>query len=153
MWQRQMIRLAAATAVSAMAGGLGMATADAAAVHAGHFTPSIPAASWTKQATQPQASSANGPALAVFDGRLYAAWTGRTTNKLFYASYNGHTWTKQATEPQASSGSAPALAVFDGRLYAAWTGRTTNKLFYASYNGHTWTKQATEPQAKTGSSP
>ena len=123
MWRQRITALAAGVAAIGTAGTFAMAAANA-----------TTAPSWTKQATEPQALTANGPALAVFDGRLYAAWTGLTTNKVFYASFNGKKWTKQATEPQASSANGPALTVFDGRLYAAWSGRTTNKVFYADYN-------------------
>ena len=79
MWKRQMIRLATGVAVVSTVAGLGVASANAAAAKA---------PSWSKQATEPQAQSGNGPALTVFDGRLYAAWTGLITNKLFYADYS-----------------------------------------------------------------
>jgi hypothetical protein len=50
------------------------------------FYESFSGAKWSAQASVPKASTVASPGLAAFQGRLYAAWAGRVTNKLFYSS-------------------------------------------------------------------
>ena len=107
----------------------------------------IAAHRWTHPATQPQALTVQSPALAVFKGKLYAAWNGQTGDRIWYSAYNGSSWSGQQTVGWAGghalTGKAPALAVLDGHLYAAWTGATGDKIWYSSYNGTRWSVQHT----------
>jgi hypothetical protein len=102
---------------------------------------------WTAQATQPQAGTNQSPALAYFNGKLYAAWTGTSGNAVFYSAFNGKTWSSQATISggwgQALTNEPPALIAANGALYAAWAGQTLGDIFYSAFNGTTWSAQAT----------
>ena len=41
-----------------------------------------------------------GPALAVFNNRLYAMWKGMNDDqRLWFSSFDGHSWASQATIP------------------------------------------------------
>jgi hypothetical protein len=132
MRKRQIIRLAAATAAVGTIGGLGTTAASAAAVPGGAVArPAVAATSWTPGSAVPGATTTDGPALAIFGTKLYAAWTGPNTDKVFYESFNGK-WSASASVPQSSTVASPALAAFHGRLYAVWAGRLTNGLFYSS---------------------
>jgi len=50
------------------------------------FYESFNGSKWSAQASVPKASAVASPALAAFQGRLYAAWEGRATDKLFYSA-------------------------------------------------------------------
>lgn len=88
-----------------------------------------------------------GPAAAYYQGDLYVAWKGATTDHVGYAAYNGSSWAPQQTVSgswgTALTTSTPALAVYDGDLYAAWTGANGNDIYYSAYNGSAWTAQQT----------
>lgn len=110
--------------------------------------------SWTSYTAIPGALT-NGytPALASFDGYLYAAWVGQSSPyHIYYARFNGSTWSAHSTIPSALTTryTEPSLAVYEGDLYAAWTGQSSPyNLWFAGFNGSTWTGQTEVPQAAT----
>ena len=95
----------------------------------------------------PSAASSSGPAIAVFNGKLYAAWKGSGTDfGLSYAPFDGSTWSAQARIPNVASSAGPSLAVFGNKLYAAWKGNNTDqRLWYVSFDGSKWSAQAQIP--------
>jgi hypothetical protein len=128
--------------------------------------------SWTAATAIPTAETGGQPALAVFKGKLYAAWLGATTGQIFYSAFNGTKWTAQATVPSAltaaykafrdskwslpnsiTGGSAgyngQALAVFDKMLYAAWPSLSTSDVSYAAFDGIGWTATSSIPSSPT----
>ncbi len=75
------------------------------------------------------ARPADLPQLAVFDGKLYAAWRefNGTASQIRLRAYDGSKWTwadggtgRGINYDSSKSGYVPALAVFNGKLYAAW---------------------------------
>jgi serine protease len=101
---------------------------------------------WSSQSTHPQAGTNTSPALAYYNGELYAAWEGTSGNAIFYSAYNGTKWTPQATISgtwgEALTSDPPALAVANGVLYAAWTGKGAGNVYYSSFKGKSWSAQA-----------
>ena len=91
------------------------------------------------------ALTSNPPALAVYDGNLYAAWTDATGSEIWYSAFNGSSWSDEATV-SGSSWSAltdrgPALGVFHGKLYAAWTGPPKDLIWFSGFDGSSWGTQ------------
>jgi hypothetical protein len=100
-----------------------------------------------------------GPSLAVFNGKLYAAWKGQTGDQaLWYASFDGTTWSAQTVMPVFASSIGPALAEYDqhqripiklhdpGKLFAMWKGASSDAgLWFGSFDGSNWSAQSTVP--------
>jgi hypothetical protein len=117
--------------------------------HAG----STGSSAWTSPTAIPKAITREQPALAQFNGLLYAAWTGYTSPyRIWYSAFNGKTWTAQKTVPSAmtNNGAGPGLAVFKSHLYVSWQGASaTPKVWYSAFNGSTWSSQTTVPGSLT----
>jgi hypothetical protein len=116
-----------------------------------------PSAKWMGPYTIPSAMSYEGaPALAVYDGLLYAAWQGQSSPyHIWYSTYNGATWSPQVEVPHALTNTytGPTLAVYDGDLYLAWQGQSSPyHIWYASFNGTSWSNQAEVPDALVNAS-
>ena len=65
------------------------------------------------------------PALAVFNGNLYLAWTGTDSNNTLNIARldaSGTSIVTQKTVGSNRSFTGPALAAYSGNLYLAWTG-------------------------------
>ncbi len=83
-------------------------------------------------------SSGEGPSLAQFNDRLYAAWKGGGDDeRLWYSSWDGSEWAPQQQILPGfafSSGAGPSLAVLGGdTLYAAWKGGGSDeRIWWAS---------------------
>jgi hypothetical protein len=112
--------------------------------------------SWKAPAAIPSAKTYGPPALAVYDGLLYAAWGGASGPAgIWYSAYNGTKWTPQARVPSALSPPyvGPALAAYNGDLYAFWEGHSssTSGVWYSAFNGSTWSAQKKVPSALTQS--
>jgi hypothetical protein len=74
----------------------------------------------------------DGPALAVNDGLLYAAWIDFNSADVFYAAFDGSGWTTGTPIPSASSVSGPALASYESALFAAWNPVSVAVIDYSS---------------------
>lgn len=90
--------------------------------------------------------SNHGPALLMFNGRLFLAWTG-TDNRLNvkWSTDLGATWQNKRTLNETSP-TEPALAVFNGKLILMWNGTdSANRLNFieSSDLGLTWTNKVT----------
>lgn len=87
--------------------------------------------------------SIDTPSFAVFNGKLYMAYTGTDSNqRLNYASTaDGVNWS-QVTDNNNRAGGGPAIAVFNGVLYSAFPGINDHAInIYSSTNGTTWGNQ------------
>jgi hypothetical protein len=109
---------------------------------------------WTAPAGIPAAmTNAGSPALASYDGLLYAAWQGASSPyHIWYSAYDSSTdtWSPEAEVPSALTNyrTGPALAVYDGDLYVAWQGQSGPiHIWYSAFNGSTWTPQTEVPSA------
>ncbi|WP_133223337.1 hypothetical protein, partial [Paracraurococcus ruber] len=98
---------------------------------------------WTSQQVGIGGGSASGPSLAVFQNRLYAAWSGANGDqRMFWSSFDGQNWSPQQVGIGGGSASGPSLAVFQNRLYAAWSGANGDqRMFWSSFDGQNWSPQ------------
>ena len=90
---------------------------------------------WQPVQQVPAADSSDGPALAVFGGRLYAAFMGSEGDtNLWWSSFDGFNWApQQRISDSMASSNSPSLAAFQGRLYMAWRGTSPDvQLYYSS---------------------
>jgi hypothetical protein len=94
-------------------------------------TPTItPSNFWSPEQIGIGTASSDGPALAAFNGRLYAAWKGVSgDDRMFWSSFDGTSWSPEQIGIGTASSDGPALAAFNGRLYAAWN---SSELIYWS---------------------
>ena len=94
------------------------------------------------------AKSLTTPALAVFNGRLYLAWTGnnKAHDVNVASSSNGVNFGNVVTLPESSI-DGPALTAFDGRLYIAWTGTNHQLNVESSSNGVNFGNKVTLPES------
>jgi hypothetical protein len=138
---------------------VGVCLVAAGVVAAAAFTPRVAhaaptlASAWTSPSAIPSAVTSAGPAVANFDGIVYAAWTGQSSPyHLWYSTYNGTAWTAQKEVPSALTGEVegPALGVFNGELYMAWLGQSgsSRSVWYSAFNGTSWSAQAQVPSAQ-----
>ena len=118
---------------------------------------------WSAQ-LQLQAPSGSGhghtsasPALAAFNGKLYAAWKGKDTDQRLFvsSSADGVNWSAQVQAPSGSTSTSPALAAFNGKLYAAWKGMDSDQRLFvsSSADGVNWSPQAQAPSGQSSTSP
>jgi hypothetical protein len=77
--------------------------------------------------------SIDTPSLAVFNGKLFMAYTGTDSNqRLNYAvTWDGTNWS-QVTDTNNRSGGGPAIAVFNGKMYVAFPGINDHRINIAS---------------------
>jgi hypothetical protein len=90
-------------------------------------------------------NSVMGPAVAVFNGKLYVAWTGTDNPNHLNVAYttDGVNFSTPLIIPNNSSVSwaAPGLAAFNGKLYLSWTGGSSFVNYISSSDGVTWGNQ------------
>lgn len=100
-------------------------------------------------------NSVTGPALAVFNSKLYMAWTGTDNPNHLNVAYttDGVNFTAPVIIPNNSSVSwaGPALAVFHGKLYLSWTGGSSWINIISSSDGVTWGNQVVTSLKAEGS--
>jgi hypothetical protein len=82
-------------------------------------------------------SPGRSPALTVFNGRLYMAWSEPDGKLNVISSLDGIHFGNQVTLGDTSL-AGPALAAFNGRLYLAWTGTDGRLNFESSTDGMTF---------------
>ena len=107
----------------------------------------------------PNETSEGSPALAVFNDRLYLAWTGEGDHNLnIISTNNGQDFGNKVTldgsrpgVPNETSEESPALAVFNNRLYLAWTGQGGHNLnIISSDNGQDFANPVTFDGSRPG---
>ena len=77
---------------------------------------------WSPQKNISGVGSSAGPQMAVFGGKVYAAWKGVKQDEFtYYASFDGKGWSGQA-QLLVQSNDGPSLAFFNNHLYMAWPG-------------------------------
>jgi hypothetical protein len=90
-------------------------------------------AGWSVQSKIEGVATRQDPALAEYNGRLYAAWNGYHNDGIFFASMGPDgCWTGQSKIEGVATKTGPALAEFNGKLYAAWNGYHNDGIFFAS---------------------
>ena len=85
-----------------------------------------------------------GLSLAVFNGKLYAAWRGSIGDqRMWYSSFDGTSWMPQQLMPDPfASTHGPTLATLHGSMYAVWKGSGGDvHLWYSRFDGTSWSPQ------------
>jgi YVTN family beta-propeller protein len=112
--------------------------------------------SWSAPAPLAAADTQDSPALAFYQGTLFAAWKAAGTDDVRYSANNGSAWSApmsvSGTWGAAVTGHSPALVSYGGDLYAFWT-TMTGTVSYSAYNGTAWSEPATVPGALTDHGP
>ncbi|ROO86439.1 hypothetical protein EDD29_4009 [Actinocorallia herbida] len=65
---------------------------------------------WTRPQAIPRHGTAAGPALAVFNDRLYCVTRGDKDADLWWTAFNGTSWSADTRLPNHTSAAGPALA-------------------------------------------
>lgn len=98
--------------------------------------------SWANPQQMSGKAASYSPTLAVFNGRLHAAWTGKgKTDWVFYARYENEAWSSQDSLEAAvvKSNSGPALIVVDGLLFAFYRRPGDDRIcFSQTTDGRVW---------------
>ena len=107
----------------------------------------------TAAAQTPDAGTGNAPAIAAFNGKLYAVWKDAGTDAaIWYAAFDGANWSAAARIAKVATSADPSVAVFGNRLYVVWKGRNADqRLWYAALDGANWSAQAAIPGVTTSS--
>jgi len=110
---------------------------------------------WAPQQRIPNVSSSVGPALAVFNGKLFAAWKGyKDDQAIYWSSFDGANWAPQQRIPNVSSSVGPALAVFNKKLFAAWKGYKNDEgIYWSTFDGTSWAPQQRIPGVGSSNGP
>lgn len=91
-------------------------------------------------------NSSTGPALAVYNGQLYIAYSYEYSGYVVYdVSSNGMQFTGPVEVSGQPSSNIPALAVANNTLYAALQSTTTHQLVVDTYNGSYFTDEKIYP--------
>jgi len=103
-------------------------------------------------------TSADTPALAVYQNKLHLVHRGENDERLWHTSSTdgGITWGTISHLPDHYSSQGPALAVFDGKLVMVHRSKDGNKkpdLWYATYDGTNWSTDIKFPDHYTGDNP
>jgi len=86
-----------------------------------------------------------GPALVVYNGKLYMAYKGSGSDDLWYNYFGGTNWLAQdikiTNDGHTKTSAGPALAVYNGKLYMAYKGSGSDDLWYNYFDGTNWLAQ------------
>jgi hypothetical protein len=103
---------------------------------------------WSRQLPLSDRASADAPALAAFQNKLFMAWRGAGDDNLWWATYDGNAdlkWSDQNPLRDRGSALSPAMAVFRDQLFMAWRGVPGDQnLYWATYDENDprkWTDQ------------
>src|SRR6201999_1622068 len=96
---------------------------------------------WSQEQTGLGTGTSARPALAVYNGALYAVWKGVPNDtRLWWSKFDGTKWSTEQTL-QGNTSDAPSAAAFNGYLFVAWKGVPgDNKMWWSAFNG-SWTPQ------------
>jgi uncharacterized protein YkwD len=88
---------------------------------------------WATQKQGIGGGTSDGPSLAAFNNRLFAAWKGvNGDQRMFWSSFDGNQWAPQQGGLGGGSTHGPSLAVFNNQLFAAWKGADPDQTMYWS---------------------
>lgn len=144
------LRIAVAVGCALAAAAAGPGTAGAAVAS--------PAAKWAGPYTIPDSATSSNPALASYQGQLYAAWSAGSSSpyQISYSAFDSatHMWSTPLAVPFAEPGAdtGPALAVYHDDLYVAWEVQSSGssmQMWYSAFNGTSWTTPVEGPSGLT----
>jgi hypothetical protein len=98
--------------------------------------------SWSskQQLVYSPVTSKMSPRLAVYNGRVFAAFTGPGgDDHTYYSTFDGTYWSPYNRVSNGVSTVAPSLVVFRGTLWAAMRGHgDTQQIWFAGFDGNSW---------------
>jgi hypothetical protein len=99
-------------------------------------------ASWGNPSQMQGKAASHSPTLAIFNGQLFAAWTGRNSKDwVYYARYENGAWSSQENlQPVGGESNAgPALIATDGLLLAFYRRPGDDRICFAkTADGRVW---------------
>jgi hypothetical protein len=115
-----------------------------------------PEGALTQQPIPSPVATDTGPALAVFNNRLYAAWKGSDGDeRIWWSSFDGTSWAPQQAMPDPIRTSTRVwLTAFNAEgvfsspllLYAAWKGGDGDeRIWWSTFDGTSWAPQQAMP--------
>lgn len=97
-----------------------------------------PADSWSPQTSIPKDFTSAAPSIAVYQGAVYEAFKGHTSENVYVTEDTGAGWTTEARVTGASTVDSPAATVDNGTLYVLWTDATTGDVEASHQIGSGW---------------
>ena len=112
---------------------------------------------FTAGVRSPYDSMGSSPSLALFNGRLYAAFRSNDTRNVLYvaSSGDGVNFGPAQAYPQFQMGSAPSLAVFNNRLYLGFQANDPGHVLFitSSTDGVNFVAASGKTNIQIGSAP
>ena len=75
--------------------------------------------------------TSQGPAMALFNSKLFLAYKGKDSDDLWFNTFDGHSWLATDLEitqnGHSKTDARPALAVFNGKLFLAYKGSGSDR--------------------------
>lgn len=94
-----------------------------------------------------------GVALVPFQNRLHMVHLGKSSNDLWYSTFDGVQWTPNVKIPGQKSKATPALAAWNNQLHMVHLGDSSNNLWYSTNNGNGWTVNVRIPGRSSDNAP
>jgi hypothetical protein len=87
--------------------------------------------------------TSEGPAMALFNGKLFLAYKGKDSDDLWFNTCDGQSlWLATDFEitqnGHSKTDASPALAAFNGKLFLAYKGSGSNDLWFNTFDGANW---------------
>jgi hypothetical protein len=87
--------------------------------------------------------TSDGPAMALFNGKLFLAYKGKDSDDLWFNTCDGQSlWLATDLEitqnGHSKTDAGPALAAFNGKLFLAYKGSGSNDLWFNTFDGANW---------------
>ena len=86
--------------------------------------------------------TSEGPAMALFNGKLFLAYKGKDSDDLWFNTFDGQSWLANDLEitqnGHSKTDAGPALAAYNGKLYLAYKGSGSDDLWYNVFDGTSW---------------
>jgi hypothetical protein len=86
--------------------------------------------------------TSEGPAMAMFNGKLFLAYKGKDSDDLWFNTFDGSSWLATDLEitrnGHSKTDARPALAAFNGKLFLAYKGSGSNDLWFNTFDSANW---------------
>lgn len=82
-----------------------------------------------------------GPSLAVAENKLWIAFKGKDSDKIFYKSFDGQTWSARQDIPGVTTSHSPQLVLVQNMLFAVYHKEDASKIAYNYLTEAGWSPQ------------
>jgi len=110
---------------------------------------------WTPQQLVPAVGTSHGPAVAVYNGKLFMVWKGQEADPgIYYTTFYNNQWAGQQLIPgNVKTSHGPVIAVYNGRLYVFWKTDNDSTIFYTTFYNNQWASPQYIPGIGTSHGP